>query len=186
MEDNTLLRETIIGEKIFLRPIEMTDTELIVKWRNTESVRQNFIFRETFTNEMHEQWMNTKVATGEVVQYIICKMKTKTPIGSVYFRDIDTQNKSAEFGIFIGEESQRGDGLGTEATKLFVKYGFDVLRLHRIFLRVLKENYAAITAYEKAGFEIEGCFRDMVYLENEFKNIIFMSKINRSERVVML
>ena len=44
---------------------------LSVKWRNTPSVVQNFIFRQTFTPEMHRSWLATKVATGQVVQYII-------------------------------------------------------------------------------------------------------------------
>ena len=62
---------SIIGTSVILRPITMQDTHLIVKWRNRDHVRQNFIFRETFTAEMHENWMNTRVASGEVVQYII-------------------------------------------------------------------------------------------------------------------
>ena len=60
-------KKVIYGEKVMLRPITMEDTPLIVRWRNTESVRKNFIFRERFTEEMHNNWMRTKVASGEVV-----------------------------------------------------------------------------------------------------------------------
>ena len=61
----------LTGEKVVLRPITDADTDNIVRWRNTPSVRDNFIFRQTFTPEMHRNWLKTKVATGEVVQYII-------------------------------------------------------------------------------------------------------------------
>ena len=57
----TLQDGVIYGERVLLRPITAEDTPLIVKWRNTESVRRNFIFREPFTAEMHENWLRTRV-----------------------------------------------------------------------------------------------------------------------------
>ena len=50
----------LLGEKVRLEKIEQKDTPLIIKWRNTGSVRENFIFQETFTEEVHENWMKTK------------------------------------------------------------------------------------------------------------------------------
>ena len=68
---NTPQLPILDGAAVTLRPITDADTDLIVKWRNTPSVVQNFIFRQTFTPEMHRSWLATKVATGQVVQYII-------------------------------------------------------------------------------------------------------------------
>lgn len=169
--------EVLQGEKVLLRPIRWDDTEYIVKWRNNPNVRNNFIFREKFTNVMHENWMKTKVETGEVVQYIIEDLTNGQPVGSVYFRDIDEENDSAEYGIFIGEDSVRGKGMGTETAKLFVKFGLEKLGLHRIFLRVLRDNQTAYKSYEKAGFQKEGIFRDMVKLDDKYVDIIFMAVI---------
>lgn len=102
---NTPTLPVLTGTAVTLRPITDADTDLIVKWRNTPSVVQNFIFRQTFTPEMHRSWLATKVATGQVVQYIILDNADGKPVGSVYYRDIDNHNRSAEYGIFIGEES---------------------------------------------------------------------------------
>lgn len=165
------------GAAIRLRPIADADTDLIVKWRNTPSVVQNFIFRQTFTPEMHRNWLATKVATGQVVQYIIIDKADDKPVGSVYYRDIDSHNRSAEYGIFIGEESARGKGLGTETAKLFTDFGFAELQLHRISLRVLAENTAARRSYEKAGFVQEGIFRDMELLDGQYRDVVFMARL---------
>ena len=165
------------GAAVRLRPIADADTDLIVKWRNTPSVVQNFIFRQTFTPEMHRSWLATKVATGQVVQYIIIDKADDKPIGSVYYRDIDNHNRSAEYGIFIGEESARGKGLGTETAKLFTDFGFAELQLHRISLRVLAENTAARRSYEKAGFVQEGVFRDMELLDGQYRAVVFMARL---------
>lgn len=169
----------IVGNKIVLRPIESKDTLNIVKWRNNPKVRERFIFRETFTVEMHEKWLNTKVKTGEVIQYIIEEKSTRRPIGSVYFRDVDRKNESAEFGIFIGEDDCKGKGYGSEAVALFTQFGLNELKFHRISLRVFEDNEVAYRIYLKAGFEIEGVFKDMVKLDGEFKNIVFMAIVKK-------
>jgi RimJ/RimL family protein N-acetyltransferase len=166
---------TIVGKNLILRPITLDDTDLIVKWRNNPSVVQNFIFREKFTRQMHENWMHNKVETGQVIQYIVEEKKNNRPIGSVYFRDVNENYNSAEFGIFIGEDDARGKGYGKEITSLFVRFGIESLGLHRIQLRLVKGNAAAARTYTSVGFHKEGEFRDMVKLSDEYRTVIFMS-----------
>ena len=165
------------GERVRLRPITPEDTPLIVKWRNTDAVRQNFIYRGPFTAEIHSRWLDTKVASGEVVQYMIHERESGTPVGSVYFRDIDPVSRSAEYGIFIGESAGLGKGLGSETARLFTAFGFGTLGLHRISLRLLSDNVRARRSYENAGFRVEGVFRDMVCLDGQYRDVIFMAKL---------
>lgn len=168
----------INGERIYLRPITREDTALVVAWRNNPAVMQNFIFRQPFTAELHENWLRTKVDTGKVIQYIIVDRDSGRSVGSVYFRDIDPENNCAEYGIFIGEEEYLGKGIGSETARLFVRFALDVLRLHRISLRVLGGNEIARRSYEKAGFVTEGVFRDMVKLDGKYTDVIFMAMLN--------
>lgn len=163
--------------KIELVNITKEDTPLIVKWRNNENVRRNFIFQEKFTNEIHNNWMDTKVATGEVVQFIIKVKENNKSIGSVYFRDIDNKTKEAEYGIFIGEDEARGKGYGTEAAKLALEYAFTNLKLKTVFLRVFAENKGAIKSYEKAGFVKEDRIENVI-IDNKERKVIFMKKNN--------
>lgn len=168
-------QKEIIGEKIVLRPITMADTDLIVTWRNNPLVRKNFIFREPFTSELHNNWMRTKVATGQVIQYIIVEKGSGLPVGSVYFRDIDAQTQSAEFGIFIGEDSARGKGIGSETVELFSRYGIEMLHFRQIRLRLLERNEQAYRTYRNAGFEDDEIPSERVLLDGEYHNVIFMS-----------
>lgn len=164
---------------IYLRLMTYDDTDLIVKWRNTDSVRKNFIYQALFTRESHENWIRTKVETGQVVQMIICESKGDRPVGSVYIRDIDHDHHKAEYGIFIGEEAARGKGYGTAAAKLMIRYCFEELNLHRLFLRVYATNQQAIRSYEKAGFVQEACLRDDVCIDGEYKDIVLMGILNK-------
>lgn len=162
---------------IYLRRMTYEDTDLIVKWRNSDGVRRRFIYQELFTREGHEQWIRTKVETGDVVQMVICELSSGKPLGSVYIRDIDRQHNKAEYGIFIGEPSARGRGLGTAAAKLMLRYCFEEEKLHRIYLRALADNVAAVRSYEKAGFQREGYLKEDVRIDGRYVDIIWMAAL---------
>ena len=167
---------------ISIRPINEQDTDKIVKWRNNKKVKKNFVYQEDFTREGHLHWLHTKVDTGEVAQFII--EAADRAVGSCYLRDISSTNKSAEFGIFIGEDDARGKGYGTMAGKLLLDYGFNSLGLHRIFLRVFEDNTAAIRSYRKIGFREEGVFKDMIYQNGRYRSMVFMACFNENEKNV--
>lgn len=93
---------------IYLRLMNAEDTDLIVKWRNSDAVRKRFIYQKLFTRQSHEEWIEKMVNTGKVVQMIICLKEDDAPVGSVYIRDIDQVHHKGEYGIFIGEETARG------------------------------------------------------------------------------
>lgn len=166
-----------MAKSVSLRPITIDDTDLIVRWRNSEDVRKNFIYQEEFTCESHLQWLEKYVDTGKVVQFIIENEDGK-PIGSTYLRDIDTHHNKAEFGIFIGEKLSRGKGLGFRATTLTLCYAWKELNLHRVYLRVLSDNTSAVKAYEKAGFIHEGLLKDDVFLRGQYRDVVWMAVIN--------
>ena len=167
----------INGERLSLRPITDADTDDVVRWRSDPEVRRFFLYRGPFTPEIHRAWLRDKVAAGKVIQYVIVERDSGRNVGSVYFRDVDPDNESAEYGIFIGEADARGKGLGTETARLFTGFGLNVLRLHRISLKVLGGNEIARHSYEKAGFCTEGVFRDFVKLDGVFTDVVFMAKL---------
>lgn len=166
---------------ILLRPMTYDDTDLIIAWRNSDSVRKNFIYQEPFTREGHETWIRTMIETGRAVQMMVCDAASGTPLGSVYIRDIDRRHHKAEYGIFIGEPQARGKGIGTAAAKLMLRCCFEEEKLHRIYLRALSGNLPAIRSYEKAGFVREACLRDDVFLNGKYYDIIWMAALNPSE-----
>lgn len=165
------------GQDIYLRLMDEGDTDNIVKWRNSDFVRRNFIYQKPFTREGHENWVRTMIDTGKVVQFIICTRDGR-PVGSVYLRDIDRTHHKAEYGIFIGERDAQGKGYGTQAAKLMIDYAFQELKLHKLMLRVLAENEQAKRSYEKAGFVQEAYLKDEVFLEGRYKDVIYMAVIH--------
>ena len=155
-------------KQIHLRLMEIEDTDQIVNWRNQDFVRKNFIYQDPFTKEGHLSWIRTQVEPGHVVQFIICLPEGKE-IGSVYFRDIDREAGTAEYGIFIGEEDALGSGYGTAAAKEALDYAFTKLHLRKVFLRFLADNVSAWKSYGRAGFRMTDREETVMTLQGERK-----------------
>lgn len=170
--------------RIYLRLMTKDDTDNIIRWRNRDEVRNQFIYQKLFTRESHENWIKTMVETGKVVQMIIVRSDDDRAIGSVYVRDIDIEHKKAEYGIFIGEPDCLGKGYGTEAAELMAEYAFEYLGLHKLMLRVYADNERAIKSYEKAGFVKEAYLKDDVYIQGKYRDIVLMAMFNEEDKEV--
>ena len=171
----------LVGKQVYLRPIteEIEDTENIIRWRNSEVVRPYFIYQDPFTKEGHEAWLKNMIIPEKGHQFIVCKKEDDKPIGSIFFRDIDHKNQKAEYGMFLGEEIEKGKGIGCEIATLLSDFGFQVLNFHKITARILADNKASLYSNFKAGFVKEGCLKDDVIIDGKFRDVILVAKYNQ-------
>lgn len=95
-------------------------------------------------------------------------------MGEAVLNQYDPGNRSCNFRILVGPTGQ-GRGLGTEATRMLVGYGFEELLLHRISLEVYDFNPRARRAYEKVGFREEGTLRESLRYEDRWIDATVMS-----------
>jgi len=78
-------------------------------------------------------------------------------------------------GIGLGDRQDWGQGYGTDAVRLILRYAFTELNLGRLSLDVYAYNPRAIRVYEKIGFVPEGRMRKCLNREGIRSDIIFMS-----------
>ncbi len=184
----------IEGELVGLGPIRRELLPFYQRWINDFETAKNLALPPgPMTAEAEEAWFNG-AATGSVAYFTIYERSTWRPIGNADLRDIDHRNRSAGFGILIGEASCRGKGYGTETTRLILDYAFTALGLHNVELSVYEYNLAGRRAYEKAGFKEIGRRRqcramggrlwDEIYMDclaTEFESPV-LSKIFTADR----
>ena len=103
-----------------------------------------------------------------------------TAVGSATLFDIDLLARHAEAGIALAGRA-RGRGIGTAAIFQLVQFGFVRHNLRRIHLQAISSNVAAIRAYEKAGFAIEGRQRQHAWVRGAYEDIVRMG-ILRSDQ----
>ena len=101
-------------------------------------------------------------------------------LGVVRLAPLDAVHRSARFAIGILDPARLGQGLGTETARLVVEFGFDVLDLLRIDLKVLADNERAIRSYEKVGFELEGRLRRTHHRDGEWIDDLIMAIVAES------
>ncbi|HVE63849.1 MAG TPA: GNAT family protein [Mycobacteriales bacterium] len=101
-------------------------------------------------------------------------------VGKASLFDFDLFARHAEAGINL-ERSSRGRGIGTAAIVHLVEFGFVRHNLRRIHLQAIASNIAAIRAYEKAGFVIEGRQREHAWVRGAYEDIVRMG-ILRAEQ----
>jgi RimJ/RimL family protein N-acetyltransferase len=125
------------------------------------------------TFEQEEAWYAGNTNPGEI-RFTIYERAGLRPIGTTAFHGLDYRNRTAIFGIFIGEADARGKGLGTETTVLMLDYAFTVLGLHSVMLTVAEFNPAAVRAYQKAGFREFGRRRQCRWMGGRLWDDVYM------------
>ena len=119
-------------------------------------------------------WYRTRNDQPDRLDLAVTDKATDECVGEVVLNQWDPGNASCNFRIMIGP-SGRDRGLGTEATRLIVGYGFEHLGLHRISLEVYAFNPRARRAYEKVGFRPEGVLRESLRYNGEWIDATVMS-----------
>lgn len=100
-------------------------------------------------------------------------------VGNVGLFEVDELSRHAEVGIAL-IPSARGKGIGTEAMRQILEFGFVRGNLRRMHLEVIASNAAALRSYEKAGFVVEGRQREHAWVRGRYEDIVRMG-ILRSE-----
>jgi RimJ/RimL family protein N-acetyltransferase len=78
----------------------------------------------------------------------------------------------------IGPEFQNR-GVGTDTTRVMLRYGFTELNLRRIQLLAFGYNERAIAAYRKAGFREEGRRREATFRGGRYHDEVIMGVLRR-------
>ncbi len=167
------------GEKVRLRPPEMRDAALFVRWLSNPAMRRYLSLR--YISEAHEgPWLERLIRassgpTPSEIPFVIEERLTERPIGNLTLRAINWRDRHAELGIVIGEEELWGQGYGSDAMLTLLEIGFHWYNLHRIYLIVHADNARGIRAYEKCGFRVEGRQREAVFRDGRYIDLVQMS-----------
>ena len=126
------------------------------------------------TEEQQREWFERTAKSESDVPFTIYERSTMRPIGNTVLAEIDFRNRSAMFGILIGEPDARGKGYGAETTRLILDYAFTVVGLHNVMLTVFEFNEAGRRAYEKAGYRELGRRRECRIMGGKLWDEIYM------------
>ncbi len=134
----------IIGQNIVLRPFESQDIEHMINILNEPELKK---------------------LTGSVINDIEASQKMSID-------EIETvkewyRTRNVNLRILISK-AYTNKGYGSEALRLFIKYGMEELKFHKISLEVFSFNPRAEKVYINLGFVCEGIKRDDFMYNEEY------------------
>jgi RimJ/RimL family protein N-acetyltransferase len=128
------------------------------RWWNNVVVLRDAGRYEPRTLDDQRLWYERAIKAGSrVAKFTVYDGSDFTPVGVTGLSDIDARSGTAELGVLIGDRQARG--IGTDAARLTVDWGFNVLGLHNILATVYPWNQVSIDGCRKLGFQKVGTRR---------------------------
>lgn len=168
----------LTGQKVRLRPLEERDlAALIEAYRDLDlQLTTDGDALPMSDIQVRAFWSDIMTDPGADLRYFAIEALSEAGhmVGACSLQHIDLRNRHAELSIFMIARDVRGMGYGTEAVRLLLRYGFDALRLDKVYLGVYDFNEGGIRAYEKNGFRYEGRHRQMLHYDGRAWDEWFM------------
>ena len=165
-----------------LRELERGDLPEVNRWRRDPAVIGRLTAPYRFINEeVDERWFDAYMQNrAHAIRCAVVDEELSDRIlGLVSLTNIDWVHRTAYFGIMIGRAENRGRGLGTFAVGAILRHAFADMNLNRVELTVLEDNEPARKLYEKAGFVQEGRFREAVFKDGRYRDLLFMAVLRK-------
>ena len=173
----------IPGKRVRLRAVERTVLPKSKEWLNDPEVMEGLsLYLPLSTTDM-EKWFENVMQNDPAQRPLAIEILDGDSwqlAGNTGLFHPEWTNRSAEFGIFIGDKSIWGQGYGTEALQIILQHAFNALHLNRVCLRVFVSNARARRSYEKAGVVLEGTLRHALFRHGKYIDVNVMSVL-RSE-----
>jgi len=164
----------IYGKRVRLRALEETDLQRCHEWINDPEVIEHLAARFPISTHDERKWL-LQASSGESDKSFAIETAEGEHIGNIGLHRIHYLDRNAELGILVGAKGWWNQGYGTDAILTLLKFAFEEMGLHRVYLRVDADNPRAIRCYEKCGFIREGTFRDATYRRGKYIDQHFMS-----------
>jgi RimJ/RimL family protein N-acetyltransferase len=100
-------------------------------------------------------------------------------LGYIELDGILWNQSTSWISIALGDAEHRGQGFGSEALALALRFAFDELNLRRVQLTVFSYNTRAIATYERLGFTHEGTFREALLRDGQTHDMLLYGLLRR-------
>lgn len=169
----------ISNSRVKLRAIEETDANHYYNWINDPITNHwRGLHHPLSSTEALADLKKLKITSSSEISLTILTNEEK-PIGLVGLRSICSRSRRAEIWIYIGDKNYWNQKFGQEVISTLVRYAFEEMNLHRIWLECDSNFMSAIKCYEKVGFIREGQLKDGYFRHGKFHDTTIMGIINK-------
>ncbi len=162
-------------ERLILRPFRVSDAKDVQKLAGTKEVAATTLnIPYPYEDGLAEEWILThseRFNSDKGCPLAICLKKQNQIIGAIELI-LQREDNKGSLGYWIGKEYWN-KGYCTEAGKAMVKYGFEELKLQRIYATHLANNPASGKVMQKLGMEKEGVLRKHIKKWGKYYDLVY-------------
>ena len=166
---------TLETDRLLLRRLELADAPDIQALLDNPEVIGNLIDTTPLytLNDAETMIKLTHAAYDEDngIAFAITRKSDQSLVGYCEL-ELRTKHQRGKITYWIGRPFW-WQGYATEAAKCVVRFGFEDLKLNRVFAYVLIDNSASAGVLKKAGLQLEGTQRQAAQKDGEFRDVEF-------------
>lgn len=160
-------------ERLLLRAMRVGDTDDMFAYAKNPEVSE-FLLWKPHQNpgytRSYLEYLAGRYRLGQHFEWAMVCRADGHMIGTCGFSRIDCVHNCAELG-YVLNPAYRGKGLVPEAARRVLKFGFDVLGMHRIEARYMVGNAASLRVMQKLGMMPEGVSRGAMLVKGAYRDI---------------
>lgn len=163
-------------KRISLVVPEKQDIDIWYRWMNKIDIAKNLLntFGNVWYREDEEEFYENQRKNKNNVMYSIYLNNEKKTIWNIGLNSIDKLSRRTEMWIAIFEEEYLSKWYWSEAIKLILKYAFEIIWLHKVFLRYVSFNKRWEKAYEKVWFKKCWVLKEHSYIMWKYYDEVYM------------
>ena len=175
---------TLYTERLILRPMRVSDAYDMYEYACRDDVTKYLLWsphESIFVTKNYLAYIEKRYKIADFYDWAVIHAESGKMIGTAGFTRIDEHNSCGEIGYVLNPD-YHGMGIGTEAAKRVMDFGFDVLGLHRIEAKFMRGNDASLRVMEKLGMSFEGYHIDSMLVKGEYRTIGYCARIKEQNK----
>ena len=134
----------------------------IIDWKKNQSLCDMIMSKSIVLSQQEaKKWVEDNSKHNEQEFLGIYLNNELSGIARLMF--IDKYARTAEIGLYIGNGSRRGVGLGKETLEELIKIAKERRSLKKVYARIRKTNSSSLRLFKSIGFTEEGHLKDQYY-----------------------
>ncbi len=172
---------TLTGDRIRLEPLTLSVFEDYLVGLDDPQAQRLTGARASVDRARVHEWLATR-QHHDRADWAVVRLADGAFLGEAVLNELDVDNASVNYRLWLAGAHLLGRGYGTEVTRLVLTYAFDTASLHRVSISVFDFNPRARRVYEKCGFVLEGRLRETLLWDGEWHDELVMSVLRTDAR----
>jgi len=166
------------GELVWLRAFEPEDIDAYLEGANSFETGISAGYNGTMGRYHAEKWVEKRPQEGHghgAWYWVISPIGSREFIGTIWLWNAENRLGGLELSIFVRASAGHGRGIGTDAIRAALDFGFGTTDTERIWMYTPASNTRSQRAFEKAAFRKDGVVRHISRVNGTWIDAVLMS-----------